>query len=131
MIIPGFNAAVQQFIVVKPPSILQNQFNTRMGASNGESLVWFHGTGLHNLRSILLKGLLPINSLLWAAEHPHYSWNFAWRRFIPGRATWGRNSLQELGRAVGCRGGRCEKEQYFHLYLSTSQLCQAWKEDRY
>jgi len=101
MIIPGFNAAVQQFIVVKPPSKLQNQFNTRMEASNGESLVLFHGTGIHNLRSILLKGLLPITGLLWAAEHPHYSWNFAWRGMIPGSATWGKAPFENWGVLFG------------------------------
>jgi hypothetical protein len=101
MIIPGFAPDIQQFIVVNPPAVLQKRFDARMNASKGHSLILFHGTSLYNLRGILLKGVLPIYQYLWAAEHPSYSYNYAYRDFPWAVKSWKHTLYKDWGVLLG------------------------------
>jgi hypothetical protein len=99
--------------VVNSPAALQIRFDLQINASEGRYLLLFHGTPLYNLRSILPKHLMPIHpleedrALLWTAETPEYSYEFAYKDFMkeqPCKGTSHKDWVAQLGSEVAGKG---------------------------
>lgn len=101
--VKGFPEEILQFVVARPTDELRVNFDGE-GGDTRNTEVYFHGTSIGSLHSILFDGFEPPSKdLLWLAKQPGHSGSFAFKpTSIAPDFQWNAVPFSNHGVLLGC-----------------------------